>query len=94
IADQLEAKETNAARSHASVLGFNLALNAGWCGVFFRSHRRKLAAIWAGALAISSADLVRRAWESSPERGVVLSLYAAWTSFATALSAEIACRNR
>lgn len=94
IADQLEAKETNAARSHASVLGFNLALNAGWCGVFFRSHRRKLAAVWAGALAISSADLVRRAWESSPERGVVLSPYAAWTSFATALSAEIARRNR
>lgn len=94
IADYLEADDAPAARSHAGALGLNLALNAGWCGVFFRSHKRKFAAAWAGALALSSADLVRRAWKSAPERGAVLSPYAAWTGFATALSAEIARRNR
>ena len=94
IADHLEADDAPAARSHAGALGLNLALNAGWCGVFFRSRRRGLAAAWAGALAGSSADLVRRAWKSAPERGAVLAPYAAWTGFATVLSAEIARRNR
>ncbi|MEK0128793.1 TspO/MBR family protein [Corynebacterium marquesiae] len=94
IADHLEADDAPAARSHAGALGLNLALNAGWCGVFFRSRRRGLAAAWAGALAGSSADLVRRAWKSASERGAVLAPYAAWTGFATVLSAEIARRNR
>lgn len=94
IADSLEDSDTSAARTHAGALGLNLLLNAGWCGVFFRSRRRGLAAAWAGALAVSSADLVRRAWKSAPERGVVLAPYAAWTGFATPLSAEIARRNR
>lgn len=52
------------------------------------------AAAWASALAVSSADLVRRVWKSAPERGVVFALYAAWTGFATLLSAETARRNR
>lgn len=94
IADYLEASDSSAARTHAGALGLNLLLNAGWCGVFFRSRRCGLAAAWAGALAVSSADLVRRAWQSAPERGVVLAPYAAWTGFATLLSAEIARRNR
>ena len=44
-------------------------------------------------LAASSADLVRRAHKASPEKGVVLAPYAAWTGFATVLSAVIARRN-
>ncbi|WP_414252863.1 tryptophan-rich sensory protein [Corynebacterium sp. c25Ua_89] len=42
----------------------------------------------------SSADLVRRAWKSAPERGALLVPYAAWTGFATVLSAEIVRLNR
>ena len=42
----------------------------------------------------SSADLVRRAWKSAPERGALLAPYAVWTGFATVLSAEIARLNR
>ncbi|MFR9914545.1 tryptophan-rich sensory protein [Corynebacterium striatum] len=53
-----------------------------------------MAAAWAGALAASSADLVRRAWKSAPERGVLLAPYAAWAGFATVLSVEIARLNR
>ena len=69
-------------------------MNAGWSGLFFRSKHKRLAAVWAGALAASSADLVRRAWKSAPERGALLVPYAAWTGFATVLSAEIARLNR
>ncbi len=94
LADHVEAEDHTAARKHAGALGLNLVLNAGWCGLFFRSRRTGLAAAWAGALALSSADLVRRAWKSTPERGAVLSPYAAWTGFATLLSSEIARRNR
>lgn len=82
------------ARKHAAALGANLTLNAGWSGVFFRSKRKRLATAWAGALAASSADLVRRAWKSAPERGALLAPYAAWAGFATVLSAEIARLNR
>lgn len=94
ISDNLEDGDAKSARANAAALGANLVLNAGWTGVFFRSRRKKLAAAWAGALALSSVDMVRRAWKSAPERGVLLSPYAAWTSFATVLSGAIAKKNR
>ncbi len=97
LADHIEedtAKSKAAARKHAAVLGANLAWNAGWSGVFFRAKRKRLAAVWAGVLAASSGDLVRRAWKFAPERGALLAPYAAWTGFATVLSAEIARLNR
>jgi uncharacterized protein YbjT (DUF2867 family)/tryptophan-rich sensory protein len=94
IADELEAGHVRRARSHMVALGTNLVLNAGWCGLFFRSRRPGLSAVWAGALAVSSADLVRRAAESAPQRGVLLAPYAAWNGFATVLSGTIAGMNR
>ena len=45
-------------------------------------------------LAISSGDLVRRAGQVSHGNGLALTPYAAWCVFATALSAELARRNR
>ncbi|AMO89874.1 tspO/MBR family protein [Corynebacterium simulans] len=69
-------------------------MNAGWSGLFFRSKHKRLATAWAGALGASSADLVRRAWKSAPERGALLAPYVAWTGFVTVLSAEIARLNR
>ncbi len=97
LADHIEedtAKTKAAARKHAAALGANLALNAGWSGVFFRPKRKRRAAAWAGALAATSAELVRLAWKSAPERGALLAPYAAWTGFATVLSAEIARLKR
>ncbi|WP_336031856.1 TspO/MBR family protein [Geodermatophilus sp. FMUSA9-8] len=72
----------------------NLALNAAWPWVFFRAHRPPLAAAEAALLAASTADLARRAWSADRAAGALLLPYAGWTAFATALSTEIARRNR
>lgn len=88
-----EAGRPDRASSYARALGVNLVLNAAWSGLFFRARRPALSAAGAGALALSSLDLVRRAGQGRPLRGVALLPYAAWTAGATALSAEIARRN-
>ncbi|WP_295689100.1 tryptophan-rich sensory protein [uncultured Brevibacterium sp.] len=93
-ADDLEAGNRKAVRNSAIALGTNLVLNAGWTGLFFRGKKPVLSTIEAAALALSSADLVRRAARSAPQRGVVLAPYAAWTGLAVALSASIARLNR
>lgn len=93
LTDLAEEKKADEAREHATALGINLVLNAGWCGLFFRSKRPVVAAVGAGALALSSADLTRRAHKSSTGRGLALAPYAAWTAFATALSTAIAVKN-
>ncbi|MBI4900802.1 MAG: tryptophan-rich sensory protein [Actinobacteria bacterium] len=72
----------------------NLALNAGWCGAFFRSHRLGFATLVAMALAASSADLARRAKEVSSADAAPFIVYAAWCSFATVLTRSIARLNR
>ncbi|GAA1349648.1 tryptophan-rich sensory protein [Falsarthrobacter nasiphocae] len=93
IADAQEKGDDDAARRYIRRLTGNLILNAGWTGLFFRARKPWLAAGGAAVLAASSADLVRLAAQSSPERGAVLAPYAAWTAFATALSGWIARRN-
>ena len=75
-------------------LAANLALNAAWTPLFFRAHRPALATAECAVLAVSSADLVRRALPVSRAAAAVLVPYAAWTAFATALSGSIARRNR
>ncbi|MBN1094206.1 tryptophan-rich sensory protein [Blastococcus sp. TML/M2B] len=71
----------------------NLALNAAWTPVFFRAHRPWLAAAESAALTVSTVDLARRAGRVRPAAGAALLPYAAWTAFATALTAAIARRN-
>lgn len=94
IADEdAESKHPQKGRYKAA-LAINLALNAGWCALFFRSHKPVLATLGAAALAVSSTDLVRRAYKSSPERGIILAPYALWTVGATFLSGAIAKLNR
>lgn len=78
----------------ARALAVNLALNAGWTPLFFRAHRPWAATAECAALAVSSADLARRAARVSTPAAAVLAPYAAWSAFATALSAAIARRNR
>jgi benzodiazapine receptor len=45
-------------------------------------------------LLASTLELTRRTWRLDRAAGTALLPYAGWTSFATALSAEIARRNR
>lgn len=75
-------------------LAANLVLNASWSWVFFKGHRLGAAVVVAGALAVSSADLARRAGSAHRAAGFALAPYAAWCGFATALSGAIWRRNR
>lgn len=93
LADLAEREEEEERRAYRRALGINLALNATWSASFFRLRRLKLATAHAAALAVSSADLVRRSAKVSPEKGVVLAPYAAWTAFACVLSGTIARDN-
>jgi translocator protein len=80
-------------RGFARAYTANLSLNAAWSPLFFRAHRPWAAAVESAVLTASSVDLVRRAWPVSRAAAVVLAPYAAWTAFATVLSAAIARRN-
>lgn len=71
----------------------NLALNAGWCWLFFRSRQLWVAALGAALLAISSIRLVVRSGRHSRSAGWWLVPYALWTCFATVLTVDIAARN-
>ncbi|WP_131103219.1 tryptophan-rich sensory protein [Ornithinimicrobium sufpigmenti] len=81
-------------RAYERALGINLALNASWSASFFRARRPALAAAHSAALAVSAADLARRAGRVRDTRGWALAPYAAWCAFATVLSGELARRNR
>jgi tryptophan-rich sensory protein len=81
------------ARVYRRALAANLVLNTGWSWLFWRARRLDVAAVEAALLAVSSADLARRAAAGSPRRGVVLAPYAVWTGFAAVLSAAVARRN-
>lgn len=93
LADAHERGDAAEFKSYSRALGTNLALNAAWCGLFFRGERPVVSTIEAGALAVSSIDLVRRAGKSHAGLGLLLSPYAVWTSGATALSGAIAALN-
>ncbi|RLV48131.1 tryptophan-rich sensory protein [Nocardioides mangrovicus] len=71
----------------------NMALNAGWCWLFFTAERPRLALAEILALDASTADLLRRLREVDPTAHHLVAPYLAWNSFATALNAEIARRN-
>jgi tryptophan-rich sensory protein len=75
-------------------LATNFVLNAAWSWLFWRSRQPWLAAAEAAVLAVSSADLVRRAGRLSPAVAGALAPYPAWCGFATVLSAAIWRRNR
>ena len=94
VADAREAGRQADAEQFERALAANLALNASWSGVFFRGHAPLPATVVAGLLALSSADLARRAAPYGPGKAAALAAYAAWCGFATALSAAIAVKNR
>ena len=78
----------------AGALAVNLVANAAWSWVFFRWHRLATASGVAALLAVSSADLARRARRVSPAAAAALAAYPAWCGFATVLSTAIWRRNR
>ncbi|MBK8447295.1 MAG: tryptophan-rich sensory protein [Micropruina sp.] len=94
IADAREAGDDEAAEQFERALALNLALNTSWSGVFFRGHALKTSAVTAGLLAVSSADLARRAAPHGTGKAAALGLYAAWCAFATVLSTAVAIKNR
>jgi len=80
-------------RPFARALAGNLLLNAAWTPLFFRAHRPWAAAAESALLTASTVDLARRAAAVHRPAAAALVPYAAWTAFATALSAAIARRN-
>lgn len=93
LADLREQDDTADTRRFGVALGVNLVLNAAWPHLFFQAKNTKAAAVGAVALAVSSCDLTRRAWKARARNGQLLLPYAAWTTFAAALSADINRRN-
>ncbi|MGV9798322.1 TspO/MBR family protein [Mycobacterium sp. NPDC003449] len=89
-----EDRRDDAARRFCAALAINLGLNASWSWVFFNRHRLGLAALTAGALTVSSADLTRRAVAVGPQRAAALTPYPVWCAFATMLSTHIWWLNR
>jgi translocator protein len=87
-------RATDEARAYTVALGANLVLNASWTWVFFNRHRLGSAAVLAGALTVSSADLARRSARVNPAGGAALAPYPLWCAFATVLSTRIWWLNR
>lgn len=94
LADLERQGKTSEYRALRQSLAANLALNAGWSALFFKGKQSGAATFEAAALAVSSADLVRRSMAVDSRRGAFLSPYAAWTAFATVLTGAIWYRNR
>ena len=91
-----KAQERSAAdgRRMLALTATDLAVNAGWCWVFFakRSPGAGLAVI-VGLDALNLA-LVREAGRHDRTAATTLLPYVAWTGFATALNAAVWRRNR
>lgn len=94
LADAEEHGDGEQMRSYSRALLLNLVLNFGWSFVFFKAKKLGPAVLVAGALAASSSSLAKKAGKHDPRLRKALSPYAAWTSFATALTTEIWKRNR
>lgn len=81
-------------RRYIGALGANLVLNAGWSWLFFNRRRLGTAAVAAGVLAASSADLTRRSVAARGKAATPLAAYPLWCTFATVLSSHIWLLNR
>jgi translocator protein len=89
--DRLEEPEER--RAFGTAFGANLVLNAGWCWLFFKARRPRLALAEIVLLEASTLDLTRRAAKVDAPAARMLMPYAGWVAFATTLNAAIARRN-
>lgn len=93
--DELERRgQTHERRRYIAALAVNLVLNGGWSWLFFNQGKLGTSAVAAGALAVSSADLTRRAVQVRGAQAAPLALYPLWCAFATVLSTHIWLLNR
>jgi benzodiazapine receptor len=93
--DELDDRgEGREARTFSGLLALNLILNGSWSWLFFNRRRLGASAVLAGALAVSSADLTRRAVRVKGAPAKALWPYPLWCAFATALSSRIWWLNR
>jgi translocator protein len=93
--DELERRgESDERRRYIAALVANLVLNGSWSWLFFNRRMLGTSAVAAGVLAVSSADLTRRAVAVRGAAAAPLALYPAWCAFATALSTHIWYLNR
>lgn len=81
-------------RSYRVALAANLIVNASWSWLFFNQRQLGAAAITAGVLTVSSADLARRAGAVRGPLAAALAPYPVWCAFATALSTHIWALNK
>lgn len=81
-------------RRLAAVLAADLAVNAGWCWVFFTARRTGAGLATIVVLDALNVELVRRAWAADSRAGKALLPYTAWSAFATVLNGDIWRRNR
>ena len=88
-----ERGDAEVARTFSGLLALNLLLNGSWSWLFFNRRQLGPSAVLAGALAVSSADLTRRA-VAVDDSAKALWPYPLWCTFATALSARIWWLNR
>jgi translocator protein len=87
-------RTTGASRARfARGFGANLVLNAGWTAVFFGARAPRAALAEITVLNASNLVLLGQAWRVDRVAAVAIAPYAAWTAFATALTAAIAARN-
>lgn len=94
VSEEAQERITKDRRGFRRALGLNLVLNASWSALFWQGRDNTISAVEAGVLAASSIDLARRASHVSKPAGVALVPYAAWTSFATVLTTQIARLNK
>ena len=80
-------------RAYATALATNLALNTAWSWVFFTARKPRWALAEVLVLEASTLDLVRRTRKLDPAAAALLTPYAGWVGFASALTASIARRN-
>ncbi|MBJ7338238.1 TspO/MBR family protein [Mycolicibacterium sp.] len=93
--DELEERgQAQEARTFSGLLALNLLLNGSWSWLFFNRRQLGPSAVLAGALAVSSVDLTRRAVEVKGAPARTLWAYPLWCTFATALSSRIWWLNR
>ena len=71
----------------------NMALNAGWCWLFFTAEKPRAALAEIVVLEASTLVLLKQLRDVDPAAHHLVAPYAAWNGFATALNAAIARRN-
>jgi tryptophan-rich sensory protein len=80
-------------RGYAAVLIVNLALNAGWCYLFFAARRPAAALAEIGILWVTCLVLVALAARASAPAAWMLAPYAVWVAFAGFLTWNVVKLN-